>query len=132
MAVPKNRLSLAEWQAKLDAERAAGLRRGSTLPKVAPRKPAPRTPEKITTPLSQEPHYTRAKQANRGGLTAEQDSTCFDELTYSQSAGGVFATFTDGSSYFYDMSRSEAQDWFDDDSLGGYFNAVVREPTPKK
>ena len=127
MSVPKNRLSLAEWQARLDAERAAGLRRGSTLPKAAPR-----TLEKITTPLSEEPHYTRAKKANRGGLTAEQDSTCFDELVYSQSAGGVFASFADGSDYFYPMSRSEAQDWFDDDSLGSYFNSEIREPTPKK
>ncbi len=122
----KNRMSLKDWQAALDAERAKGLRRGSTLPKQAP------TMQKVTTPLSQEPHYTRAKKANRGGLTAEQDSTCFDELVYSQSAGGVFASFTDGSDYFYPMSRSEAQDWFDDDSLGGYFNSEIREPTPKK
>jgi hypothetical protein len=121
MSVPKDRLSLKDWQAKLDAERAAGLRRGSTLPK-----PAPRTLEKITTPLSEASHYTRAKQANRGGLTAEQDSTCFDELVYSQSAGGVFASFAKGGDYFYPMSRKEAQEWFDDDSLGEYFNAEIR------
>jgi hypothetical protein len=117
MSVPKNRLSLKEWQAALDAERAKGLRRGSTLPK-----PAPRSMEKITTPLSKEPHYTR----NQGSLTAEQDSTCFDELRYSQSAGGVFATFSkDGSQYFYPMSRADAQEWFDDD-LGRFFNAFIR------
>jgi hypothetical protein len=121
MSVPKNRLSLKEWQAALDKERAAGLRRGSTLPK-----PAPRSFEKATTPLSEEPHYTRAKQANRGGLTAEQDSACFDELVFSQSAGGVYATFAkDGSQYFYPMSRADAREWFDDD-LGRYFNAVIR------
>lgn len=120
MSEPKDRLK--EWQARLDAERAKGLPRGSTLPK-----PAPRTMQKITTPLSEAPHYTRAKQANRGGLTADQASTCFDELVYSQSAGGVFATFAkDGSSYFYPMSRADAQEWFDDDSLGEYFNAMVR------
>ena len=33
---------------------------------------------------------------------------------------------------FIAMSRSEAQDWFDDDSLGEYFNYVIREPTPGK
>jgi hypothetical protein len=32
--------------------------------------------EKITTPLSKEPHYTR----NAGAMTAEQASSCFDEL----------------------------------------------------
>ena len=114
----KNCLSLAEWQAALDAERAKGLRRGSTLPKQAP------TMQKITTPLSQEPHYVRAKLANRGGLTADQDSTCFDELTYSQSAGGVIATFAKGGGsdvYFYPMSRKEAEEWFSDDSLGEIF-----------
>ncbi len=118
MSVPKNRLSLKDWQAALDAERAAGLRRGSTLPK-----PAPRTMEKITTPLTKEAHYTR----NQGSLTAEQASSCFDELKYSQSAGGVFATFYKGGDmYFYPLSRADAQEWFDDDSLGEYFNAMVR------
>ncbi len=112
----KNRMSLKEWQAALDAERAKGLRRGSTLPKQAPKM------QKITTPLSEEPHYTR----NLGSLTADQDSACFDELKYSQSAGGVFAVFAkDGSSYFYPMLRVDAQAWFDDD-LGRYFNAMIR------
>jgi hypothetical protein len=116
----KNRMSLKEWQAALDAERAKGQRRGSTLPKQAP------TMQKITEPLSKEAHYVRAKRANRGGLTAEAASECFDELVYSQSAGGVFATFAkDGSQYFYPLSRSEAKEWFDDD-LGRYFNAVIR------
>jgi len=31
----KNKMSLKDWQAALDAERAKGLRRGSTLPKQA-------------------------------------------------------------------------------------------------
>jgi hypothetical protein len=39
----------------------------------------------------------------------------------------VFATFyKGGDTYFYPMSRADAQDWFDDDSLGEYFNAFVR------
>ena len=79
--------------------------------------------EKITEPLTKEEHFTR----NRRPLIADQASSCFDDLRYSQSAGGVFATFAkDGSSYFYPMSRADAQEWFDDDSLGEYFNAMVR------
>lgn len=62
-------------------------------------KTPPRTMEKITTPLKSEPHY------NRRPLIADQASACFDDLRYSQSAGGVFATFAkDGSTYFYPMS----------------------------
>jgi hypothetical protein len=57
------------------------------------------------------------------------DSTCFDDLSYE--GGVVTAIFTDGSIYDYPMSKSEARDWFDDPSLGGYFNSVVREPTKK-
>ncbi len=52
-------------------------------------------------------------------------SECFDDLRYSPQAGGVFATFTDGTSYFYALSRSEARDWFADD-VGRYFNAAIR------
>ncbi len=59
-------------------------------------------------------------------LVADKASTCFDRLTYSPSLGGVFATFTDGTNYFYPMDREEAQEWFDDPSLGKYFNAIVR------
>jgi hypothetical protein len=55
------------------------------------------------------------------------ESDCFSDLRYSKSAGGVFATFAkDGSQYFYDMSRANAKDWFEND-LGEYFNAEVRE-----
>jgi hypothetical protein len=78
--------------------------------------------------LANEPHATRKSNAN---MVADQESSCFSSLTYSQSGGGVFAEFTDGSSYFYPMSRSEAVEWFSDDSLGEYFNYEVREPTPK-
>lgn len=51
-------------------------------------------------------------------------SKCFADLRYKD--GTVYATFTDGSQYSYDVSRSEALEWFDDDSLGEYFNAMVR------
>lgn len=66
-----------------------------------------------------------AKKTKRVALRADAEaSTCFDELSFR--AGTVFATFTDGSEYTYDMSKAEAKEWFDDPSLGGYFNAVVR------
>jgi hypothetical protein len=38
----------------------------------------------------------------------------------------VYATFSDGSFYTYDMSKDEFEDWRDDDSLGTYFNYNVR------
>jgi hypothetical protein len=67
------------------------------------------------------------KGHNRKVMEAEQDSTCFSDLRYSASAGGVYATFAkDGSQYFYPLSRAEAREWFEDDSLGGFFNAEVR------
>lgn len=54
------------------------------------------------------------------------DSSCFDDLRYSPTDGGVYATFSrDGSQYFYEMSRADAKEWFDDD-LGRYFNENVR------
>jgi hypothetical protein len=63
---------------------------------------------------------------NSRGRTIVADcsgSSCFDDLRFKD--GTVYATFTDGTQYEYDMDKSEAQDWFDDD-LGGYFNAMVR------
>jgi len=64
------------------------------------------------------------KNRTRPLVADTSDSTCFDDLRYSN--GSVFATFTDGSQYDYAMSRSEAKDWFEDSSLGGFFNAYVR------
>ena len=90
MSVPKNRLSLKDWQAPARRRACAGLPRGSIAAKTTPR-----TMEKITEPLTKEPHY------NRRPLIADQASSCFDDLRYSQSAGGVFATFAkDGSQLF--------------------------------
>ncbi len=31
----------------------------------------------------------------------------------------------------YDMSLAEAREWFNSDSLGGYFNDEIREPPVK-
>jgi len=68
---------------------------------------------------TQPPKSSRPMYADTSG------STCFDELVWED--GTVSATFTDGSTYDYDdFTRSEAREWFDDESLGGYFNDVVR------
>ena len=58
-------------------------------------------------------------------------STCFDDLRYSN--GVVTASFKNPTVgvWKYDMSLSEAREWFADDSLGGYFNDEVREPPAK-
>jgi hypothetical protein len=54
------------------------------------------------------------------------DSECFEDLRYSPTAGGVFATFIKGGqSYFYPMSRADAKEWLEDyaDVTGEFFNA---------
>jgi hypothetical protein len=121
------RLSKAEWQAQQDRIRAAGgwkayqAKQSSLTAQIdkALKANAPTTPKAG--------HNSRRNKP----LVADTDgSTCFADLRYSN--GIVFATFTDGTQYEYDMSRSEARDFFDDDSLGGYFNAYVREPTKGK
>src|SRR5579863_6941255 len=57
------------------------------------------------------------------------DSECFEDLRYSPSAGGVFATFVKGGGqYFYPMSRAEAESWLveNGDVTGEIFNADIR------
>ena len=57
------------------------------------------------------------------------NSTVFDDLRYSKSAGGVYATFArDGSQYFYSLDRSSAKEWLIDnaDQAGEFFNKYVR------
>jgi hypothetical protein len=62
----------------------------------------------------------------RKPLIWDGDSECFSDLRYSDSAGGVFATFTrDGYQEFIPMSRSEARDFFDGD-VGRIYNAEYR------
>lgn len=55
-------------------------------------------------------------------------STCFADLQYDAARGGVVATFHRGGDvvYFYEMSRAEAREWFDEASAGGFFNGNVR------
>jgi hypothetical protein len=56
-------------------------------------------------------------------------SSCFSDLRWSSNSGNggaVFATFKDGSQYVYPMSRAEARDWFEDQSVGQTFNESIR------
>jgi hypothetical protein len=74
-----------------------------------------------------------AKRASRAQtLVADTSaSSCFDSLVYRN--GTVTASFIGPAAgvWEYDMSLSEAREWFADDSLGGYFNDNVREPPAK-
>lgn len=76
---------------------------------------------------------TKAKHASRSKpLIADvSGSTCFNSLVYQD--GVVTASFIGPSSgeWTYEMSRSEAKEWFSDNSLGSYFNAFVREAPVK-
>jgi hypothetical protein len=60
------------------------------------------------------------------------DSVVFDDLRYSKSAGGVYATFsghgkTGSGQYFYPMSRADAKEWFNaPEGLGEFFNSEIR------
>lgn len=70
-------------------------------------------------------------KSKRHGKTIiwDGESECFEDLRYSASAGGVFATFIKGGGqYFYPMSRADAQEWLVDyaDVTGELFNADIR------
>lgn len=71
---------------------------------------------------------TPAKRPTRGKeLKADTSgSTCFDSLTFKN--GVVRASFVGPASgvWEYPMSRADAKEWFDSDSLGGFFNDEVR------
>ena len=53
-------------------------------------------------------------------------STCFDSLTFKN--GVVTASFANPTvgEWTYEMSRADAKEWFDDASLGGWFNDNLR------
>jgi hypothetical protein len=59
-------------------------------------------------------------------VVADADSTCFDDVRWS---GGVaYATFLrDGYQIEIEMSKAEFAEWADSGSLGGYYNAVLRD-----
>jgi hypothetical protein len=110
---PGNRYSAAErkaWGAAQDAARAA--RAAQPTPAAKP----------------------TAKRASRAKtLVADtSNSSCFDSLVYQD--GTVTASFanpTVGVWEYDGFTLAEAREWFNDDSLGGYFNDNVREPPEK-
>jgi hypothetical protein len=89
--------------------------------------------DRLRAERAAQPTPTRAKRQTRAKtLSADTSgSECFDRLTYKD--GTVTASFIGPAAgeWDYDMSLSEAREWFSDDSLGGYFNDNVREPPAK-
>lgn len=70
----------------------------------------------------------KIKHHRNGDMIAQQGSSAFLFLAYSKAAGGVIASFANPTrgEWFYPMGRKDAKDWFNSDSLGGYFNDVIR------
>ena len=83
---------------------------------------AARAAQGITPPKAKRPSRAKTLVADTSG------STCFDSLTYKN--GVVTANFIGpaAGTWEYSMSLAEAREWFNSDSLGGYFNDEVREP----
>jgi hypothetical protein len=75
--------------------------------------------------------YLKPKPAKRASRAKElvadcSGSTCFNSLRYKN--GVVTADFVGPASgvWEYEMSRADAKKWFDDASLGGFFNDNIR------
>jgi hypothetical protein len=67
------------------------------------------------------------RQSRAKSLEADTSgSTCFDSLTFK--SGVVTASFSNPTrgEWSYEMSRADAKEWFDDASLGGFFNDNIR------
>jgi hypothetical protein len=82
---------------------------------------ARRAAQRATTP-----GVSDNSKRRRNPIIWDGESACFDDLRYSPSAGGVFATFIKGGGqYFYPMSRADAKEWLEDygDVTGEFFNA---------
>lgn len=116
-----DRLSKAEWQARQDMIRRAGGFKAYTAKQSSLTKQIDAALKANAPAPPKAGHNSR----HRPPMVWDGDSACFSDLRYSPSAGGVYATFTDGSSYFYPMSRSDARSWFDSD-VGRTFNAEIR------
>jgi hypothetical protein len=75
-----------------------------------------------------QPKPPTAKRASRAKtLVADSSgSTCFDSLVYRN--GVVTASFIGPAAgeWDFDVSLAEAREWFDDPSLGGYFNDNIK------
>jgi hypothetical protein len=78
--------------------------------------------ERAAQPKPPAKRQTRAKtlKADTSG------SECFSALTFKN--GVVSATFANPTvgTWEYEMSRADAKEWFDDASLGSFFNENVR------
>jgi len=81
--------------------------------------------------LRNAPGYVKPTPAKRASRVKElkadtSASSCFDSLTFKN--GVVRASFIGPAAgvWEYPMSRADAKEWFDDASLGGYFNDNVR------
>jgi hypothetical protein len=105
---PGNRYTAAErraWGAAQDAARAARAAQAAQGVKPTP-----------------------AKRASRSKVLEADtsDSTCFDSLVYQN--GVVTASFIGPGAgiYDYDVTLAEAREWFDDPSLGGFFNDNIK------
>ena len=100
----------AEWGRQQDIARAAR---------------AAQAAQGITPPKAKRPSRAKTLVADVSG------SECFDSLTYKD--GTVTASFIGPAAgvWEYDMTLAEAREWFNSDSLGGYFNDEVREPPAK-
>ncbi len=86
---------------------------------------AARAAQGITPPKAKRPSRAKTLVADTSG------SECFDSLTYKN--GAVTASFIGpaAGTWEYSMSLAEAREWFNSDSLGGYFNDEIREPPAK-
>ena len=81
--------------------------------------------------LRNAPGYQKPTPAKRPTRAKEMKadtsgSSCFDSLTFKN--GVVTASFANPTvgEWTYEMSRADAREWFDSDSLGGFFNDNVR------
>lgn len=81
--------------------------------------------------LRNAPGYLKPAPAKRPSRATElkadvSGSSCFTSLHFrSGVVTAVFANPTIGT-WQYEMSRADAKEWFDDASLGGFFNDNVR------
>jgi hypothetical protein len=84
--------------------------------------------DRLRAERASQPKPTPTKRPTRAKtLSADTSgSSCFNSLTYKD--GVVTASFANPTigDWEYDMSLKEAREWFNDDSLGGYFNDNVR------
>jgi hypothetical protein len=81
--------------------------------------------------LRKTPGYEKPAPAKRPSRATElkadvSGSSCFTSLKFRNGVvTAVFANPTIGT-WQYEMSRADAKEWFDSESLGGFFNDEVR------